>query len=344
MSFKGSMALVAQDLAMLADNGFKKIYEIVSMKDVMSTVDARTKLAGHNRLELLIFGLDGGQHFGINVFKVREVIRCPHLTRVPKAHPSIKGIADVRGHTLTVIDLAESIGMRGLAPDEVEQAFVVITEYNRAVQGFLVRAVDRIVNLSWQEIMPPPAGTSANNFLTAVARVDNHLIEIVDVEQIFSNVVGVAEHISEDLMGEIAQSGAHGNMLVLVADDSFVARNQVKNTLDEMGVRSVLVNNGADALKTLKKWAASPDHLINQVLMVISDVEMPTMDGYTLTAEIRRDERLQDLYVVLHTSLSGSFNESMVQRVGANRFIPKFHPDELAKTVLGRIHEVQGLA
>lgn len=314
------------------------------MKDVLSTVDARTKLAGHNRLELLIFGLEGGQRFGINVFKVREVIRCPHLTSVPKAHPSIKGIADVRGHTMTIIDLAESVGMRGLSPEEVENAFVIITEYNRAVQGFLVRSVDRIVNLSWQEIMPPPAGTSANNFVTAVARVDGQLVEIVDVEQIFSNVVGVAEHISEDLMGEIAQSGVHGNMIVLVADDSFVARNQVKHTLDEMGIRSVLVNNGADALNTLKKWAASPDHLLDQVLMVISDVEMPTMDGYTLTAEIRRDERLKDLYVVLHTSLSGSFNQTMVQRVGADRFIPKFHPDDLAKTVLDRIHAVQGHA
>ena len=314
------------------------------MNNVLSTVDSRTKLAGHNRLELLIFGLDGGQRFGINVFKVREVIRCPPLTSVPKSHPSIKGIADVRGKTITVIDLAESIGMRGLVPEEIEQAFVIITEYNRAVQGFLVRAVDRIVNLSWQEIMPPPAGTSANNFVTAVARVDGHLVEIVDVEQIFSNVVGVAEHISEDLMGEIAQTGSHGNMMVLVADDSFVARNQVKNTLDEMGLRSVLVNNGAEALNTLKKWAKSPEGLLDQVLMVISDVEMPTMDGYTLTAEIRRDEQLQDLYVVLHTSLSGSFNQNMVQRVGANRFIPKFHPDDLAKTVLDRIHDVKSHA
>ncbi len=314
------------------------------MKDILSTVDSRTKLAGHNRLELLIFGLDGGQRFGINVFKVREVIRCPHLTAVPKSHPSIKGIADVRGHTLTIIDLAEAIGMRGLAPDEVEQSFVIITEYNRAVQGFLVRAVDRIVNMSWQEIMPPPTGTSANNFVTAVARVDGQLVEIVDVEQIFSNVVGVAEHISEDLMGEIAQAGAHGNWVVLVADDSFVARSQIKHTLDEMGLRSFLVNNGADALKTLKKWSSSDDDNFANLLMVISDVEMPTMDGYTLTAEIRRDERLKDVFVVLHTSLSGTFNQSMVQRVGANRFIPKFHPDDLANVVLERMKAVQSCA
>ncbi|MEW6765439.1 MAG: chemotaxis protein [Pseudomonadota bacterium] len=314
------------------------------MKDILSKVDSRTKLAGHNRLELLIFGLDGGQRFGINVFKVREVIRCPHLTSVPKSHPSIKGIADVRGNTLTIIDLAEAIGMRGLSPDEIEQSFVIITEYNRAVQGFLVRSVDRIVNLSWEEIMPPPTGTSANNFVTAVARVDGQLVEIVDVEQIFSNVVGVTEQISEDLMGEIAQAGVHGDMIVLVADDSFVARNQVKHTLDQMGLRSVLVNNGSDALKTLKKWAAADDASLEHLLMVISDVEMPSMDGYTLTAEIRRDERLKDLFVILHTSLSGTFNQTMVQRVGANRFIPKFHPDDLAKVVFERMKAVQSHA
>lgn len=311
------------------------------MNDVLSSVDARTKLAGHNRLELLVFGLDGGQRFGINVFKVREVIRCPHLTSVPKAHPSIRGIADVRGHTMTIIDLAESVGMRALSESETENAFVIITEYNRAVQGFLVRSVDRIVNLSWQQIMPPPPGASVNNFVTAVARVENHLVEIVDVEQIFSNVVGVTDHISEDIMGEIAQTGAVGNMIVLVADDSFVARKQIKQVLDEVGVRSVLVKNGTEALNMLKKWASGPERMLDQLLMVISDVEMPSMDGYTLTTEIRRDERLKDIYVVLHTSLSGSFNQSMVQRVGANRFLPKFNPDEMARTLLQRIHAMQ---
>ncbi|MGB9577837.1 MAG: chemotaxis protein CheV [Halothiobacillaceae bacterium] len=311
------------------------------MKDVLATVDSRTKLAGHNRLELLIFGLGSKQRFGINVFKVREVLRCPSLTPVPKANPAIKGIADIRGQTLTIIDLAEAIGMPGVALEEVERAFIIITEYNRAVQGFLVHSVDRIVNLSWQEIMPPPVGTSATNYVTAVTRVDGQLVEIIDVEQIFSTVVGISTHISEDLMHEVVQTGPHGNMKVLVVDDSFVARNQVKHTLDEMGLPSVLVKNGAEALNLLKKWASAGSDQLDQLLMVISDIEMPMMDGYTLTSEIRRDERLQNLYVVLHTSLSGNFNQFMVKQVGANRFIPKFHPDDLAQVVLDRLRDVQ---
>lgn len=156
----------------------------------MSSVDSRTKLAGHNRLELLIFGLADDQRFGINVFKVREVIRCPKLTDVPKAASSVRGIADVRGHTITIIDLSDAIGGPRMSADAVKDAFVIITEYNRAVQGFLVNSVDRIVNLSWKEVMPPPTGTNTSNFLTAVARVDKTLVEIIDVEQIFSKVVG----------------------------------------------------------------------------------------------------------------------------------------------------------
>ncbi|MFN2382015.1 MAG: chemotaxis protein CheW, partial [Guyparkeria sp.] len=137
--------------------------------NVMSSVDSRTKLAGRNRLELLVFGLGSDQRFGINVFKVREVIRCPRLTDVPHSDSSIRGIADVRGHTITVIDLSEAIGKGRMTDEQVENAFVIITEYNRAVQGFLVHSVDRIVNLSWKEVLTPPSGTNNSNFLTAVA-------------------------------------------------------------------------------------------------------------------------------------------------------------------------------
>jgi len=302
------------------------------MSNVMASVDSRTRLAGHNRLELLVFGLGNDQLFGINVFKVREVIRCPQLTEVPRSDSSVRGIADVRGHTLTIIDLADAIGLQRMTDEEVANAFVVITEYNRAVQGFLVKAVDRIVNMSWKEIMPPPTGTNTSNFLTAVTRVDGRLVEIIDVEQIFSQVVGVSSEISQDVIGRVSNL-ADEETVVLVADDSFVARSQVKNTLDQMGVKSILCKNGAEALEVLKGWADENLDLIKHLAMVISDIEMPNVDGYTLTTQIRKDPRLKDVYVLLHSSLSGVFNEAMVKRVGADRFIPKFHPDDLAVVV-----------
>lgn len=300
-------------------------------KDVMSSVDSRTRLAGHNRLELLVFGLGLDQRFGINVFKVREVIRCPKLTEVPKAASAVRGIADVRGHTITIIDLSDAIGSPPMTPAQVAESFVIITEYNRAVQGFLVHSVDRIVNLSWKEIMPPPSGTNTSNFLTAVARVDQALVEIIDVEQIFAKVVGTNETISADVLHDVR--GLAGEGIVLVADDSLVARNQVRNTLKQMGLESVAVANGKEAFDLLRRWADESPEQLARVRLVISDIEMPIMDGYALTTQIRRDPRLKSLYVILHSSLSGVFNESMVKNVGADRFIPKFHPDDLARVV-----------
>ncbi|MGC9458063.1 MAG: chemotaxis protein [Halothiobacillaceae bacterium] len=303
------------------------------MSNVMASVDSRTKLAGHNRLELLVFGLGNNQLFGINVFKVREVIRCPELTAVPKSDSAVRGIADVRGHTLTIIDLSYAIGLERMTDEEVANAFVVITEYNRAVQGFLVKAVDRIVNMSWKEIMPPPSGTNTSNFLTAVTRVDGKLVEIIDVEQIFSQVVGVTSDISADVANRVSNLASDRDV-VLVADDSFVARTQIQTTLDQMNVKSILCKNGSEALELLKSWAEDDDGLrLRNLAMVISDIEMPSMDGYTLTTQIRKHPRLKDIYVLLHSSLSGVFNESMVKRVGADRFIPKFHPDDLAEVV-----------
>lgn len=301
-------------------------------KDVISSVDSRTRLAGHNRLELLVFGLGDDQLFGINVFKVREVIRCPKLTDVPKATSAVRGIADVRGHTITIIDLADAIGGPRMSPEAVADSFVIITEYNRAVQGFLVNSVDRIVNLSWKEIMPPPTGTNTSNFLTAVARVDGALVEIIDVEQIFSKVVGVKEDISADVLHEV-QGMAQPGSIALVVDDSLVARSQVRNTLRQMGMESVLASNGKEAYDLLRRWADNSPEQLSRLAMIISDIEMPIMDGYALTTQIRRDARLKGQYVILHSSLSGGFNESMIKRVGADQFIAKFHPDELARVI-----------
>ena len=133
--------------------------------------------------------------------------------------------------------------------------------------------------------------------------------------------------------------GTGGALSVLVVDDSSVARNQVKRTLDQLGIECTLANNGREALGILKEWAATNDPRLDHLAMVLSDIEMPDMDGYTLTTEIRRDSQLQELFVLLHTSLSGTFNNAMVERVGADKFVPKFKPDELASVVLERVRE-----
>lgn len=304
------------------------------MAGVMEGVDSRTQLAGHNRLELLMFHLDGRQRFGINVFKVQEVIQCPPLTQVPHSHPAIKGIANMRGKTITLIDLGMAIGRRPL--QDTRNASVIITEYNRTVQGFIVGGVDHIVNLNWEEILPPPKGTG-NNYMTAVTRIDDILVEIIDVEKVLSEIVQVENTVSADVIADSSEAASGERQHhILVADDSSVARNQVKRTLDQLGIESTLARDGSEALAILKSWADEGVDVPGSLTMLISDVEMPKMDGYTLTAEVRSDPRLKDLYVILHSSLSGVFNNALTEKVGADEFIPKFNPDELAQTVLKR--------
>ncbi|ACL72301.1 chemotaxis protein [Thioalkalivibrio sulfidiphilus] len=304
------------------------------MTGVLDEVNRRTQLVGQNRLELLMFHLGDKQLFGINVFKVREVIPCPPLKRMPDSHPVVAGIAHIRGSTVPLIDMAKAIGKAPLP--KTEGTFVIMTEFNRTVQGFLVSAVDRIVNLNWDAIRPPPKGTEKGSYLTAVTNVDNKLVEIVDVEKVLELVTGPAKGVS----AEIAQAGqeASGRVRrVLVADDSSVARKQIKRSLDEIGVESIIVKDGREALDTLKELTAVTGSIDDQIALLLSDIEMPEMDGYTLTSELRKVPELAGLHVILHSSLSGSFNAAMVQRAGANRFLPKFNPDELAAAVLEHI-------
>ncbi|MBK1673456.1 chemotaxis protein CheW [Ectothiorhodospira shaposhnikovii] len=308
------------------------------MSSLLDDVDRRTQMVGQNRLELLLFTLGGRQLFAINVFKVREVITCPPLNRLPSTHPIIRGVATLRGKTVSVVDLAQALGMAPVPSREGGAAFVILTEFNRSVQGLLVASVDRIINLNWDQIHPPPRGTHKDSFLTAVTQVEDRLVEIIDVEKVLEMVTGPSGDVSDAVMSNIHGGGRI--RCALVADDSAVARRQMVRALTQIGVESIVVNDGRQALDKLLELA-SQGPIDQQIGMVISDIEMPEMDGYTLTSAIRKEPALSRLYVVLHSSLSGTFNESLVRRAGADRFLPKFSPDELAEVVLGHLQAEQ---
>jgi two-component system chemotaxis response regulator CheV len=307
------------------------------MAGILEGVDQHTRLAGENRLELLLFRLNGDQLFAINVFKVQEVMHCPLLTAVPGAHPVVRGLTTIRGKTLAVIDLNKAIGGESIDP---VNSFLIVVEYNRSTQGFLVNSVDHIVNMNWKEILPPPQGAGNRTYLTAVTHVYDHLVGILDVERVFSEVVGVDTEVSPKLS---AQKAAAEKRLVLVVDDSLVARNQVKRTFDQMDVECIMATNGQEALDMLKDWAENESAKLDDLALIISDIEMPVMDGYTLTTEIRQDPRLKGLFVLLHSSLSGVFNKAMVKKVGADYFVAKFDSNELAKTLLRKINSSEPL-
>lgn len=301
------------------------------MDSVMEGVDRLTRIAGRNRLELLLFRLTNRQIFGINVFKVREVLKCPPLRPVPHAHRHVKGVMNARGQTITIIDLGAVLGQVQTRPDE--DRFVIVTEYSGKVQGYLVQQVERIVNLKWDEVKPPPAAIGDRNYLTAVVTIDNQLVEILDVEKVLAEIVGYQGDVSaEHTRGQTEHPSVPKH--VFIADDSAVARKQIVRVMDQIGFTYEVAENGREALERLQAYAAAGESPItDRFMMLISDIEMPEMDGYTLTKAVKADPQLKDLYVCLHTSLSGSFNTSMADGVGADRLVPKFDPDDLAQLV-----------
>ncbi|MCU7844432.1 MAG: chemotaxis protein [Candidatus Thiodiazotropha sp. (ex Monitilora ramsayi)] len=304
------------------------------MAGMLDGINQRTMLAGQNRLELLLFRLQGRQVFGINVFKVKEVVQCPPLTQTPGAHKVIRGIASLRGNNIPVMDLCHAIG--GPQMGDPADYFIIITEYNRRMLAFLVGNVERIVNTHWEDILPPPSGVGRSSYMTAVTDIDGSLVEIIDVEKVLSEVLGIDEEITRP----IEETGADLDKLkVLVVDDSMVARHQIKKVMDEIGVEAILAKDGSEALEMLMSWSKE-GKVSDWLAMVISDIEMPKLDGYSLVTAIREDSNLTDLYVILHSSLSGVFNENMVKKVGADHFLAKFMPDDLVARVTERLKQL----
>ncbi|MCP8898642.1 chemotaxis protein CheV [Gilvimarinus xylanilyticus] len=309
------------------------------MAGVLDSVNQRTQLVGQNRLELLLFRLSGQQMYGINVFKVKEVLQCPKLNEIPGRSGVVRGVAHIRGGTIPILDMNQAIGRKPL--EGLEECFVIITEYNRTSQGFLVKGVDRIVNMNWGDIHPPPQGAGKEHYLTAVTEVDGKLVEIVDVEKILAEVSPINEVISEGVV-EDGLSERVVKKRVLIVDDSTIARKQIQRVVESMGIATVIKKDGREAIGYLAGLLEDGKDPLNELIMIISDIEMPEMDGYTFTAEVRANPKLKDMYVVLHTSLSGVFNAAMVKKVGADDFLAKFHPDELASRVNDRVLAITG--
>lgn len=304
------------------------------MAGVLHNVNQRTQMVGQNRLEMLLFRLSGKQVYGINVFKVKEVLPCPRLTSMPKSKAVVRGVSHIRGGTTPILDLGMAIG--GAPLDKIDEAFVIVTEYNGRTQGFLVNSVDRIVNMNWEDILPPPKGSGHAHYLTAVTRLDEKLVEIIDVEKILAEVSPVNEDIGEGIITDEARQAAV-NLKVLICDDSRIARKQIERCVQQIGIETVTLEDGKQAWDHLQEMLQDGRNPLDEYALLISDIEMPEMDGYTLTTRIREHDTLKTMHIILHTSLSGVFNQNMVKKVGANDFQAKFHPDELAQKVIDQI-------
>ena len=296
---------------------------------LLDRVEQHTQLAGHNRVAMLLFRLGDEQLFGINVFKVREVLRRPPMERMPGQHPLRAGTCDYRGQTIPVIDLAAALGYEPLRDEE--SAHLMVTEFSRTVQGFLVADLQRMVHCEGESLVAPSSALGFGARVNAVTRINGALLAIVDVEQILAGIDVDPPDMSARML-KLAGLRSGRPRRVLVADDSVIARRHVIDLLGKMNIECVVAQNGREALDRLLELAGkAPDE---QIDLVLSDIEMPQMDGYALTRAIRDTPALRELKVVLHSSLSGLFNEALIKDVRADRFVAKFQPDVLAQAVM----------
>ncbi|KXW58337.1 chemotaxis protein [Ferrovum myxofaciens] len=309
------------------------------MSELLSKIDARTKLAGNNKLEILMFTLginprtERRETYGINVFKVREVLRTPPITRAPEMPETVEGMVSLRGRLIPVIGLAKYIGI----PLETIPDIMIITEYNGHTQGFLVESVDTILRLDWSAMRVPPemVNTPLGGLVTAVTELpDGRLVMMLDVERVLAETAQLGE--DESIYRNVQPLGLN-NHRVFYADDSSVARKQIARTLEAMGVKGISAVNGRQAWDELRHMAdqAESSHtpLKDLLHLILTDVEMPEMDGYMLTRKIKEDKRFTGIPVLMHSSLSGSSNQQLGKTVGVDEYISKFEPNRLASTL-----------
>ncbi|MBY0578175.1 MAG: chemotaxis protein [Burkholderiales bacterium] len=307
------------------------------MSELLKNIDARTKLAGTNKLEILLFSLGTdlrtgrNESFGINVFKVREVMRAPEITRAPEMPPAVEGMVSLRGVLVPVVDIAKYAGIETGKKPEI----LIVTEYNGRTQGFLVEAVDIILRLDWSAMKVPPEMLTAKmgGLVTAVTELaDGRLVMLLDVEKILSETSHFDD--SHLFVGIEPLKEKH---TIFFADDSAVARHQIESTLKAMQIDYMSAVNGKQAWEDLLVLAGRSDAthtpLKEIVQLILTDVEMPEMDGYLLTKKIKSDPRFIGIPVIMHSSLSGSSNKQLGQSVGVDEYVSKFEPHKLAATL-----------
>jgi two-component system chemotaxis response regulator CheV len=315
------------------------------MKSVQQEVDERSNLTSNNKFELLLFRLGGDENgerselFGINVFKIREIVAMPEITAVAGSMPHVLGVVNLRGQIIQVLDLP---GIAGVKP-KTGLNIMLVTEFARTTQAFAVESVEEIVRLDWNQVMSAER-TAASGMVTSIARLPEEngqpgrLAQVLDVETILRNMnPDSGPEINQQTVG--AKIQIKPGSVVLAADDSVVARALIEQGLEAMGLPFIMVKSGKEAWDQLNSIAntaeAEGKSVHDKVALVLTDLEMPEMDGFTLTRNIKNNNRFANLPVVIHSSLSGTTNEEHVRNVRADAYVAKFSAEDLARTLRG---------
>ncbi len=311
------------------------------MSSIQQEIDERTNLTASNKFELLLFRLGVAKQtghaelFGINVFKVREIVAMPSITEVAGAVNNMLGVVNLRGQIIPVIDLPSVVGCVPATGLNI----LLVTEYARSTQGFAVESVEEIVRLDWGQVLSAESSSVAG-MVTSIARLDGdiantRLAQVLDVEQILRTIQPEEPEIDAKTVGPklLLPPGT----VILAADDSHMARTLIERGLGAMGAPFFMTKTGKECWEKLQALSneaeAQGKTILDKVALVLTDLEMPEMDGFTLTRKIKHDTRFQNLPVIIHSSLTGSTNEEHVKNVGADAYVAKFVAEELASTI-----------
>jgi len=294
-----------------------------------------TNDAQGDSLSLLLFTLRSGKLMAINLLKVSEIIPCPTLTRLPDSHPHVKGIATLRGNSLSVIDLSRAIGEQPLV--DPSGGCLIVTEVSRSKQGLHVQGVSKIIHCHTSDIRPPPYGSGVKSFVTGVTQVDGELVQVLDIEKVIHGIAP-ARVVLDPTALSAGDAEALSEAKILIVDDSQVALQQSLQTLRGLGITCHTARSAKEAIERLLELQGTDE----QINVVVSDIEMPEMDGYAFTRSLRESPDFKDLYVLLHTSLDSVLNAEKAKMAGADDVLTKFSSPDLIKCLVQAARAVQG--
>jgi len=277
---------------------------------------------------LLLFKLSALQNFALGTLKIQEIVPYQALTTLPNADKNILGVTSIRGQTLSIIDMAGAVGYPPINEAEKSDCVIIITDCSRQKVGFLIRKIERIIECNWKNIEPPPPTLGHKSYITGITHYDEKLIQLLDIELLLSQIFPESDDHTIEITG--GQKGLLQNEQILLVDDSAVARKQLENALTRIDVPFKVCKNGHDALKVMKQCAQKAE----PISILVSDIEMPGLDGYELAFEVRSQPTLASAYIILHTSLSSEMSMDRAQQVGADEALTKFAAQPLIDAML----------
>jgi two-component system chemotaxis response regulator CheV len=278
---------------------------------------------------LLLFRLKNGRQFALGTLKILELVPYKPVTAMINSEPGVKGILTIRDKTIAVVDMAAVIGLGPIPESQLSQSFIVVTDCQRKVVGFIVSQIDKIVETNWREIKQPDKRLGTGVFITGTVEVGDEFIQLIDVELILNKIFPPDPRAALAVVTDFQREQLKP-MNILVVDDSLTARRQLTDVLQLLHVPFHVTDDGHKALLYMREQAAS-GHPVN---LLVSDIEMPGLDGYELTFEVRNSPELAAAYIILHTSLSSLISVGQAHQVGANEALTKFDAKELVLSML----------